>query len=294
MKKTKQIVARLIIVVTIVAFAYIWHKHPELLRQLRHVSRLALVLVLMLYGVMTALLVLIYDTTLRLCGHRLKLKEQTLLTMYSSIVNFFGPLQSGPGVRTVYLKNRHQVSMAKYAAATLLYYLLFASFSGLFLLSGIRPLWVASLLCLVILLLATGAAWLLRGHLKRYSFIREFSLELAGRLAAVTLLQVIVVSCIYYIELRSAGAHVSIGQTVAYTGAANFSLFVSLTPGALGFRETFLLFSRRLHHIDSTTIISANVIDRGVYVVFLGVLFLIVIALHARDRFASKVDVAAP
>lgn len=290
MKKTKQIIGSLIVLVTLLAFFYAWHKHPELLQRLKQVSPISLVVVLMLYTCMIALLVLIYDTTLRLCGHRLKLKEQTLLTMYSSIANFFGPLQSGPGVRTVYLKKRHHVSIAKYMAATAMYYLLFAGFSGLFLLSGVRPLWLAGLICLVVPMIGVSIVWLLRGRLRRYRFVKDYSRQLAGRLAVVTLLQVILVTVIYFVELRATGAHVSIGQTVIYTGAANFSLFVSLTPGGLGFRESFLLFSRRLHHIDVNTIISANVIDRGVYVVFLGVLFLIVLALHAQSRFSPKID----
>jgi len=292
MKNWKQLLGGLLVLVTIGAFLYTWRTHPELLRQLKDVRMSYLLLVGVLYGVMIGLLVLIYDTTLRLCGNRLGLREQTLLTMYSSIVNFFGPLQSGPGVRTVYLKKRHKVSVKKYAAATLLYYLLFAGFSGLFLLSGIRPLWQAALLCLVLLAVGAAGTWLARGKLQKYEFVRDYSRPLIVRLAILTLAQVVLVSLIYFTELHAIGAQVSIGQTAVYTGAANFSLFVSLTPGALGIREVFLLFSSQLHHISSGTIISANLIDRGVYVAFLGVLFLTVLSLHAQDRLKLRSDSA--
>lgn len=281
-----------VVLLTVALFLYTWHQHPELLKQLKHLRPYNVVLVGVLYGVMIGLLVLIYDTTLRLCGSTLGLREQTLLTMYSSIVNFFGPLQSGPGVRTVYLKKRHQVSVKKYAAATIVYYLLFAGFSGLFLLSGIRPWWRASLLCLLALALASLVLWLARGRLSRFSFIKEYSRPLVLRLALLTFAQVCLVTLIYFTELKAISAHVSVSQTVVYTGAANFSLFVSLTPGALGIREAFLLFSRRLHHIPSGTIISANLVDRGVYVIFLGVLFLVVLSLHAQDRLKLRGDSA--
>ncbi|HZL07693.1 MAG TPA: hypothetical protein VFC50_00680, partial [Candidatus Dormibacteraeota bacterium] len=78
--------------------------------------------------------------------------------------------------------------------------------------------------------------------------------------------------------------HISWGQAMSYSGAANFALFVSLTPDAIGFRETFLVFSHRLHHVSTANILSANVIDRGAYVIFLLLLFVVVLSLHAKDR----------
>lgn len=290
MRNWKQILGVLVMIMTVAAFLYTWRTHPELVRQLKDVRPAYLLLVGALYGAMIGLLVLLYDTTLKLCGHSLGLREQTLLTMYSSIVNFFGPLQSGPGVRTVYLKKRHKVSIKKYAAATILYYLLFAGFSGLFLLSGIRPVWHAALLCVCALLIAISIVWLLRRRLQKYDFIKTYAPPLVARLIILTLVQVLLVTLIYFTELRSIGAPVSLGQTAVYAGAANFSLFVSLTPGALGIREAFLLFSRRLHHISGGTIVSANLIDRGVYVAFLGMLFLIVLGLHAQDRLKLRGD----
>jgi uncharacterized membrane protein YbhN (UPF0104 family) len=292
MKHWKQAVAIGLVGVTIGVFLYTWHAHPELLRQLKNIQSGYVVMVVFLYGLMIALLVGIYDTTLRLCGSRLGLREQTLLTMYSSIVNFFGPLQSGPGVRTVYLKKRHGVSIKKYAAATVLYYLLFAGISGLFLLSGIRPLWHAVAFGVGALFLGAAALWFGRVRLWRYAFVKNFSPALVARLAVLTAAQVVLVSCIYFTELHAVHASASYAQTAVYAGAANFSLFVSLTPGALGIREAFLLFSRRLHHIPSGTILSANLIDRSVYIVFLGVLFLLVLGLHAQDRFKLRANSA--
>jgi hypothetical protein len=82
-------------------------------------------------------------------------------------------------------------------------------------------------------------------------------------------------------------------QAVVYGGAANFSLFVALTPGAIGFREAFLEFSRQLHHIPTSGILAASVIDRSVYVAFLGLLFLMTVGLHVGDRFGKASEEAA-
>jgi uncharacterized membrane protein YbhN (UPF0104 family) len=61
-----------------------------------------------------------------------------------------------------------------------------------------------------------------------------------------------------------------------------------LTPGAIGFREAFLIFSQNLHHIPNDIIVAANILDRAVYIVFLCLLFLVVLALHANKTLQVK------
>lgn len=287
-KNLKRLLSLAIILLTAAVFVWYWQTHPELWQQLRTTSLLTIFLVLALYGVMLVVLVWIYDTTLRLCRSAIGLKEQTLLTMYSSIVNFFGPLQSGPGFRAVYLKQRHGLRIRTYAGMTFLYYGWFALFSGLFLLSGGRAWWQN--LALLVLLGVTGLAVVYR--LKKTALTRLLTSNLSFRLVAwlglATLVQVFVVSVIYFTELTSIDPTITFHQAIIYTGAANFSLFVSLTPGALGFREAFLFFSQNLHHIDNSTIVAANVIDRTVYLVFLGMLFLAVLMMHAQDKLRVK------
>ena len=90
---------------------------------------------------------------------------------------------------------------------------------------------------------------------------------------------------IYFVELQMVQAGANLRQVVAYAGAANFSLFVSLTPGGIGIREAFLAFSTKLHGIGLTSIVAANVIDRAVYVVVLGLLFAVLSGLHVKRRF---------
>jgi uncharacterized membrane protein YbhN (UPF0104 family) len=105
-----------------------------------------------------------------------------------------------------------------------------------------------------------------------------------GWLFAATAAQMTVQVVIFYTELRSVDASISFAQALTYTGAANFALFVSLTPGAIGIREAFLVFSQGLHHISSAAIVAANVIDRAVYLMLLGILFILVLSLHAKDK----------
>lgn len=223
---------------------------------------------------------LILYFSLRLCATVMPAAENALLTIYSSIVNFFGPLQSGPGFRAVYLKQKHKVNYKDFIKVSLIYYAFFALISGLFLF-GPSLIWWQALLGLAVI---AGVCWsvIKAKKVSLAMFTSQYGLLLG--LFLVTLLQLSIVVIIYFVELRSVDTAISFKQAIIYTGAANFALFVSLTPGAIGFRETFLLVSERLHHIPDSTVIAASVIDRGVYVAFLGVLFLIALGLHAKSR----------
>lgn len=77
------------------------------------------------------------------------------------------------------------------------------------------------------------------------------------------------------------------GEVLTYTGAANFALFVAITPGAIGFREAFLLFSQDLHGIARDSIVAANVLDRAAYIIFLGVIFILTLSMHTAKRLQA-------
>jgi uncharacterized membrane protein YbhN (UPF0104 family) len=283
--RVKQLVAVLVLVITGGLFAYYFTTHPEARQQLLSVNPWLLIALIGLYGLFMISLVLIQTGTLALCDTKLKPQENFLLTIYSSIVNFFGPLQSGPGFRAIYLKKRHGTKLKNYTLATLMYYGFFALFSGIFLISGL----VGWRLIGGLMVLGSVLTLIFIFHKNRWSQrIRTMNLSGLYLLAAATLLQVFLVAIIYFLELRSIDSGINFGQALTYTGAANFALFVSLTPGAIGFRESFLLFSQDLHHISSPTILGASLIDRGIYVVVLGLLFLLVLSLHAKDRLSLK------
>jgi uncharacterized membrane protein YbhN (UPF0104 family) len=284
-RRAKNVLIVLVLLLTLAAFARFFTQHPDYIRQLGHTNPWWIVAVILLNIPMIGLLVLIYDVCLKLCGKRLDWRENFMLTSYSSIINFFGPLQSGPGVRAAYLKTRHQVRLRDYTLATLLYYGLFAFFSALFLLIGTRPWWQTALALAAVAGIST---FVIRLFLKRdrQPSASQFNLRgsLLARLMVITFLQVLLTALTYFVELKAVNPHISWGQAVSYSGAANFALFVSLTPDAIGFRETFLVFSKHLHHVSTANILSANIIDRGAYLIFLVLLFGLVLSLHVKDR----------
>jgi uncharacterized membrane protein YbhN (UPF0104 family) len=280
----RPIVAVLVLSGTITVFVRYFMTHPELRQQLRHTSPLTIPGLLVLYSGFVVTLALINIATIRLCRIKLDRREALLLTAYSSIINFFGPLQSGPAFRAYYLKKNHHINLKQYTVATFVYYLLYAAFSGILLLSGLLGWWLV-LLVLVAIGVVVGLSRSNAPYLRR---VQQLDLSAWYLLASATALQMVVLSAIYFVELHAVQPHVHLGQAIVYTGAANFALFVSLTPGAIGFRESFLVFSQRLHHISDGVIVLANTIDRATYLILLIIMGIIVLATHARDRFSIK------
>lgn len=284
-----------LVALTIVLFVYLFTKHPEYRHTLASTNPLVLVLIAVLYGVLLLCLNWMYATTLELCGKRLSRRDNLLLTGYATIVNFFGPGQSGPGVRAAYVKQKLGVKYRDYTLATFVYYAMYATTSALFLLIGSGRHWPIALA--IVVAVASGSAAILYTVRKRVikpGSSSDFSPKPAviGKLALAVLCQLSITTVIYLIELRAVHTGANIWQATVYAGAANLAVFVSLTPGAIGFREAFLEFSRQLHHIPTSGILAASVIDRSVYVVFLGLLFLFTLSMHVGDRFKKATESA--
>ena len=273
-----------VLALTVTVFSYYIVKHPELRTQLRHLSPRLVVGLLLLYAIQVIAIGLTVLYTVRLCDVRLGIRETLLLTIYTVVINFFGPLQSGPAFRGLYLKQKHGLKLKNFTLATFVYLGLYALFSGFFLLSGVLKWW----LILVAILLLAIVFWLKSAQTPLAKRLQQLHWQSLAALSLATLLQVWLIAVIYYTELRAVDPGVHISQAITYTGAANFALFVAITPGAIGFRETFLVFSRHLHHISNNVIVAANLIDRSVYILMLLILTATIFGTHAQDKLRSK------
>jgi uncharacterized membrane protein YbhN (UPF0104 family) len=278
-----------VLLVTIGAAVYYLINHRSLLTHLAHISPWVVVSVLLLYTVLFGVLLLVLDATLRLCRIRIGKQENVILNAYTLIINnFFIIGQNGPIFRGYYLKTRHNLKVRNYLAVTLFYFLIYGVVSVFFIFLGSQAWWLS---LIAGLLMIGTAAMMVRFYVRRKKYNpEEFSISPRGvaYIMLATFLQVIIQAIIYGVELHNSGqAHIAIRQVITYTGTANLALFVALTPGAIGIRESFLLLSQHLHHISSGAIVVANVIDRSVYLVFLLILLAVTLSLHAKDRLMS-------
>jgi uncharacterized membrane protein YbhN (UPF0104 family) len=289
--KLKRILGPIIIVLTIVAFIWYVQAHPWVIDELKQTEPLTIVLIVFAYAGSLGALAYILQASLKLYDKFLPYTENFLLTAYSSIINFFGPGQSGPGVRAVYLKVKHGFSLKRFMFVTLIYFAWFAFISGVMVGAAALPWWLTTFGVVGI----AGASMFVIWHFVGKSKVSLVPTEARAKLVRTILLigfgtaaQLFFIAVAYYIELRSVDASVSLGQALSYTGAANFALFVSITPGAIGIREAFLLFSQNIHGISPATIAAASILDRAVYFIVLGILALIVAVTHAGKRFQTK------
>lgn len=283
MKKLLQRMLRaVVLLLTAGAFGYYMWRHPELARQLRHTPLHVLAQLLCLYLAWFGAMALTLHATLRICGTPLRVGENVLLNAYSTLVNFFVPGQGGVAVRGLYMKKRYQLSFSRYILATLIYYMCYAIVSAAMLLISSRPWWQT---CAGIVAVAAGSALVL-GMYERRTRTRVEGIRVNVPnmlfLLLATLLQVAAQATIFGRELCTINPGITLSQIVTYTGAANFSVFVALTPGAIGIRESFLVLASSLHHIETATILAASVLDRSVFLVFLGLLFLFSQIAHAK------------
>jgi uncharacterized membrane protein YbhN (UPF0104 family) len=281
-KHLKTILAIAILVTTFGAFAYYIHGHPAVWWTIKATHPGIIAALLALYAVWFLAQVLMTRFSLKMYDKSMGKQENLLFNAYSSLINFFGPGQSAPIFRGLYLKKRHDMTIKQYLFTMLIYYGFYSVISACFLLVGNRPWWQTAL---AMIAAAGGSIGIIRWYQrKKMGYKTAINMRVVVLIFGATLLQLIAQAGIYAVELHSSGAEASLGQVLSYTGAANFALFVALTPGAIGIREAFLVFTQHLHAIPNILIVTANVLDRAVYLLFLGGLFVLTLSLHAKDK----------
>lgn len=283
-KRLRVIVAIALILITIAAFAYYISHHRDLITNLLHTPPITIVTLLILYGVWFVSLWVILWACLRIYDKKISIKEGFLINAYSVLFNFFIPGQGGIAVRGVYLKKIKNLSVLKYIYVTMIYFMFFAVVSTGLLLMFNHAWWETILAMTFITGFSFGVLYLYKWRSKSSTIKLDLTFKNIMYVFLATLFQSIVQVAIFAIELHSVSSHITVQQAVTYTGAANFSVFVALTPGAIGIRETFLVFTRHLSHLTVGNIVAASLIDRAVFLVFLGLLFIMTLSIHAKYK----------
>ena len=281
----KATLAAIVLIITALVVGDYLYTHPHLVDALVHISFGTILGIIAAYTAAFIGLAMILYYSVQLYGKRISLRETSMLNAYSSVTNFFGPGQSGSGIRAVYLKVKHGLRVRSFIFSSLIYYAIYSVISVVMLLAG-AGLWLwAAVAALAAVLVSYGVIRLYRRRSKgREGIVNPAAL--VGILVG-TVLQVASLAVVYYLEVTSVHPGITVQQVVSYTGGANMSLFIALTPGAIGIREALLVVVGSLHHIDNNTIVAAGVIDRAVYMIYLGLLFVAVAAMHGWGKLAA-------
>jgi uncharacterized membrane protein YbhN (UPF0104 family) len=292
--KVRAILVVIIVALTLGIFAYYLATHPDIIPLILGIHPAALGLMTFAYIGTILANAFVLSASLRMIGKKVNFSENVSLTGYSSVVNFFGPLQSGPGFRAAYLKKRHNVSISKFFYTTLVFYGFFALINtGILLVASLlrAPESLAPLLSVGVSLMVVALGLILYRLVPRVRQVvqaitlRDMNFWLIG-LGAVALS--LCTAAAYHVELLHIDPTVGFGNTLVYAATANLALFVSLTPGAIGFRESFLLLAEQLHQIPANVVLAASIIDRAFYVIFLLVMFLLLVGFGVRSKLVSN------
>lgn len=241
---------------------------------------------------------------------KINFKESVLVSILTSIGNYFTPFHGGAGVRAVYLKKNYKLTYTSFLSTlTGNYIIIFfvnslIALVGLIILQsqGLNPSIVLflffSILVLILFtiilfpisekLIPSSKAQVLNSYLKKIKVIINGWDKLASnkksiiKLTGVTLLNSALGIILYYLEFRALGITTDIARMTVFSGISSMTLLISITPGSIGIRESVLLLFQNTLSLETNEILSVSIIDRGVY------FFVILISLLITRLFKIK------
>lgn len=259
------------------AFLLYLRNNPTIVVALRQTSLMSIGVVFFIYTIFVVANYLLVLVTARYFEIRPKNIELFMVTIYSTLVNFFGPLQSGPGYRAIHFKTRHGIKLKAYAKVTMLYYLIFMILSALMFFSP-----------RLYFLPALAVAFLVICIVYKRGLFLGYDAKFISTITLIAAFQLLLGVFLFYSELSFVGDRPTIASAISYTGGANLAILAGITPGAIGIREGFLVLSQSLHGIPNEQLLAANVLDRSVYFLFLFVLFTLSNALQIKKKLAPR------
>lgn len=250
---------------------------------------------------------------LNIFNKRINLIEAFYISIISSLGNYFLPMRGGAVIRSVYLKKNFDFSYSYFVSTLYGFYIivfLVNAFLGLLSLVVIDinndvPLMLyvffGLLLMMMILLTFIKIPFekvknikyrivnkifnLLKKIFDGWSIIVE-NKEVLFNLIVITFLSFFASTILFYFEFKALGISVSIFNVILYSCLSGVSLLVSLTPGSLGIREGIYLLTSNVLGIKNEQVMQLALLDRGLIVLTLLILFLFIYTLkYSYERY---------
>jgi uncharacterized protein (TIRG00374 family) len=289
--------------VFIAAFIIYFLANPGLLSPLRDVSIGILILIGVTKMSLHVVNGLFMQWSVEVFTKRMRLSEGVYVAVLSAIGNFFGPLLGGATIRAVYLKKVHNLSYSFFTSTLAGYYvILFAANSVLAILSllflrnnehtkGLFVFFAAWLAIMIVLMFMRlprreKVSRLERNRVSKFIATALYDMEsgwrrlirdrkLVPKLFFLACCGFAITFITGYLEFGAIGASISIAGLGLFTAVSTSSMLVSLTPGAIGIRESLLLLTSSAMGVTTDQILQVAVIDRAVSFAVLGFLYLL-------------------
>jgi uncharacterized protein (TIRG00374 family) len=236
----------------------------------------------------------------------ISLRESFYVSLLSAIGNYFGPYLGGAGIRAVYLKKKFQLSYADFIStvsgiylinfriysvagviALVLIHIFTGEYSLLFYL--IFGVWAAIALFLSKLKIPGLGKRKLNWRGKITSFVlgkakqivngwRQLrnNEEIYWKLHRISFINFLISFCVISLQFIAIGVEVSVPATVLYVAITNLSLYLSITPGAIGIREALFIFCGALLGLTTPQILQLAIVSRGMTFITMLIAFITV------------------
>lgn len=304
-KINKKIIGYLLTAVILGLFSYYFVNNINDFKMILEVNPFALGILAALYIFLFWIRGFFYKFILEPYSVKLSSFDGFFSSFITSFGNYFLPMQSGAGIRAVYLKRKYNFKYTDFISTLSgTFVLTFAIISFLGLLatfviykSDINSGFVLYLLFCGVLLICLLATLL------KFSKVTEFLMRLVKikfvdkliniaheilisweyllthkpilfKLAGVIFVDLFFYMILTQVEFLAFGIHISFFEVLLYITLGAFSVLVNITPGAIGIKEAiFLVFSEKIG-LTSTAILNIAVLDRGMQFIILILIFL--------------------
>lgn len=284
-------------------FAYYFYNNRVDLLAVLQISPKYLLVIFLLYALAFFINGIFIKVTLKSFKKTVPVFESFYISTISSLGNYFLPMRGGAAIRSVYLKKRYDFSYAHFVSTLYgMYIIVFLvnSFLGLVSLVWIDVKYSISSLPLylffgglfVVMLVLSLVKFpldkikepkrkfvgkvvgIVKNILNGWNIIvedRRLLFSLVGLIFASTL----VTGLLFFFQFKALGIDVSIMNVILYNCLSGVSLLVSITPGSLGIREGIFSITSDILGISNEQIMQLALLDRGVSVIVLVVLFVV-------------------
>ena len=302
----KKLLKYLKIVITIAVlgfFVYYFINNKEDLLKVLSVPILPLVGIMISYSIVFYLNGVFIKVILKTFKKKISLIESFYVSVISSLGNYFLPMRGGAVIRSVYLKKNFEFPYEYFVSTLYGYYIivfLVNAFVGLISLVVISmkygitsiPLYLFFGGLFVAMLVLSFVKFpvkkikgsknkvidkvlsVIKNILEGWNMIVE-NKRLLISLIVITLVALVAGIALFYFEFRALSIDASIMNVILYNCLSGVSLLVSITPGSLGIREGIFSITSDILGISNEQIMQLALLDRGVSVIVLVVLFVV-------------------
>lgn len=301
------------------ALAGYFFKNQDALKELASISIIAVLSLMFLKASRIFANGLFTKFTLKTFNKNISIGETNLLSLLSSLGNFFGPILGGASIRAIYLKKKHNFLYSNFISTLYGYFaisFLSNTFIGLLLLiiyignnpedkNAVTILLVLAVIFLGSLLLIVTPTNYTSRFLKRQSFLparlvkilNNFTAgwdkvrkdrKLLGKLVLLNFVTFFIAVVEAYILYRLFVHEFTLSSVFLYTLIGSLTVLINFTPGAVGIKEAVYLFSTSVIAISPEQVLQMAAVDRSATFMLLGSMFIITKVLSLEKKVSSS------